>query len=178
MKKIILAVILCGLAATARAFDGPYFTVWPTPSQIGHPQTSLGAILSSRGAVQNPAFTNLSVVYHAADPKNSLIPEAYQAYLPAESWSLLNLGYGGGEAGLGSSINLAATVQGYAAEAFQASSKPGLQAFGAAIKPGASPLAINAGPEWSSTVIRNSTFLPINQWRLVPGWFVGAAYKF
>ncbi len=35
-----------------------------------------------------------------------------------------------------------------------------------------------ARPELFAKVIDHSTMLPFNQWKGIPGWFVGAAYKF
>lgn len=179
MKKLkeILAAIALGILAPAcaLAFDGPYFS---EICEHGHlnANASLGAVLDSRGVVQNGAFTNVALVYHTADANNTIIPAGLQAYIPPESWTLLSVGYGGGLAGVGANINLAATAQGYASEALLASGKPSLQVLGAAIKPGASALSINAGPEWFSAVVRGSTVLPFNQWKGEPGWFVGGAY--
>ncbi len=178
MLKRILAAISLGILAPACALATPYFTVWPTKAEISHPQTSIGAVMDERGVVQNAAFTSVAVVYHPADPATSIIPEVLRPYIPPESWTLLSVGYGGGLAGAGSSVNLAATIQGYVSQAFLASGKPGLQTFGTAIKPGASALSINAGPEWFSTVIRGGTMLPFDQWKGTPGWFIGGAYKF
>jgi len=175
--KSLLAALFLALAVNSHAYNGPYFQgLWG--KNLTHPQTSLGAVFDSKGNLISGAFTNVAIVYHSADPDNSLIPTQLQSYLPPESWTLLNFGYGGSIAGFGASINLAATVQGYASEAFSASANPSLQAFGGLIKPGTSPVSINAGPEWFSAVVRNSTLLPFDQWKGVPGWFVGGAYKF
>ncbi len=172
MRNLLLLVLL---AAPAAAFDGPYFKKIYGKDGV-NVNASLGAVIDENASVQNAAFTNIALIYHDADPANTIIPENLQAYIPPESWTLLNLGYGGGLAGLGASINLAATAQGYLSQGLLASSNSKLQAFGNYIKPGASPFSINVGPEWFSKIVDHSVILPFNQWKGRPGWFVGGSY--
>ncbi len=176
IKKILVAIGLGILPWTAAlAFDGPYFIGLYGP-HLTNVQASLGAVIDGEGDLKSAAFTNVAVVYHEADPNNTLIPESLQAYVPPESWTLLNVGYGGGIAGLGSSVNLAATAQGYLSRGLLASSNLKAQVIGAAVKPSTSGLSINAGPQLFATIIRSSVILPFNQWKGIPGWFIGAAY--
>lgn len=170
MKMLLGVLLLIASSARAAYFIGPW---GPNQTNV---QASLGAVLDEKGAVQSGAFTNVAVVYHEADPADTIIPAALQPYIPPESWTLLSFGYGAGLAGLGANVNLATTAQGYASRALLASSKDNLQALGAALKPSGTGLAINAGPEWFATVVRNSTLLPLDQWKGRPGWFVGGSY--
>jgi len=173
MRLALAAVLAVTLAASA---DAAYFKgLWSDPT---HPYTSAGALWNSKGDLENGAFTKVAVAYHVADPNDTIIPEALRAYIPPETWSLADLGYGGGIGGLGMSINLAATLQGYASMAMAASGNPGLESLSQQIRPGSSNLEIAAGPEWFSAVIRDSRLLPLNQMKGVPGMFVGLGYKF
>ena len=181
MKKLLAALLLVASFAHAgpsQAPGDPYFKgLWG--ANLTNPQVSAGAIFSSKG-VSVSAFTNLALVYHNADAEHSLIPAELQAYIPPETWTLLNVGFGGSGGnyvfGLGSSVNLAGTVQGYASSALLSSSNPKFRAFGSLIAPGASPVSINAGPQLFSTILSNGTILPVNHWHSERGWFVGGTY--
>lgn len=174
MKTLLVGLVLA-LASAAHAFDGPYFKKIYGADGVNF-NASFGAVVDESGRVQNAAFTSVALVYHDADPFNTLVPENLQKYIPPEAWTLLSLGYGGGLAGVGASVNLAATAQGYVSQWLLASGSTRLEALGAAVKPGASSLSVNAGPEWFSTVVRDSTILPFDQWKGRPGWFIGGAY--
>lgn len=157
----------------------PYIVgLWGTG--LSHPMTSAGALFQSNGKPVD-AISGVSVAYHRAGVGGSVIPGALQPYIPPESWGI-DLSYGGGAgnyvASLSACVNLAATVQGYASEAFLASKNASLDAFGALIKPGASPLSIAAGPAWYVAPVVNSTILPVNAWQGKQGWAVKLAYQF
>jgi hypothetical protein len=176
MRNLLVAALILA-ASAAHAFDGPYFTkLYDPKTGATNGNVSLGAIMDEKGVVKSGAFGSLNVLWHPADADNSLIPKNWQTFLPPEAWTLLSVGYGDGFLGAGANINLGSTAQSYASQALQGSGNASLSSFGAAIKPGASGLAINAGPEWFCKVVSNSVLLPFDQWKGTPGWFIGGSY--
>ena len=170
---------LLGTVSGTAVESTPYIVgLWGTG--LSHPMTSAGALFQSNGKPVD-AISGVSVAYHKAGVGGSVIPEALQPYIPAESWAI-DASYGGGAgnyvASLSACVNLAATVQGYASEAFLASKNASLDAFGALIKPGASPLSIAAGPAWYVAPVVNGTVLPVDAWQGKQGWVVKLAYQF
>lgn len=170
MKLVALLMLVASVAKADPYFIGLY------GSNVTNVQASLGAVFDKSGTVKSSAFTNVAVLYHEASATNSIIPARLQAYIPPESWTLLNVGYGTGVAGIGSSVNLAVTAQSYLSRAALSFNNQSIHAFGNLVAPQPTGLSVNAGPQWFSTIVREGTILPFNQWKGIPGWFAGAAY--
>lgn len=187
MKRIALFLLLAVPAkalppACPQAYNAPapYFnTLW---GDNWHPQLSAGALFDLHA---NPitAFTNASLVYHSAaqGPTIPFAPSSLQPYIPDVGYSLLNFGAGGGagtyRVGPGASVNFLGWVQGKAAQALQSSSSSSLSSFGKLIAPSPDGSGLNGGAQFTGTIIRNGTVLPLNHENWTPGWFVGFLKK-
>ena len=179
MRTLLVALAL--LAAPAvHAFDGPYFTaLWENPA---HPVASAGSLLTAKGAYDGVS-TKVALVWHKADPKNSIVPQALQNVgVKPFSWTLLDCGagYGNGtgKADCGAGVNLAPTLLGPLAQPLKASSSPLAQAIGAVIGGLPDGSGLNVGPTWAATPVQNGTLMPINHWGSHLDFFFGATYGF
>ncbi len=185
MKKtlLLIATLIALAASRAAAFDGPYFQgIWEN-GNYAHPLASAGELMTTKGAYDGVA-TKIALVWHPADPLNSIIPLSFQrAGIKPFSWTLLDCGagYGNGTGKLdcGAGVNFAPTLLGPLAQPLEASSSPAAQLAGQIISadlPNGSGL--NIGPTWAATPIQNGTIMPLNHWGSHLDFFFGASYAF
>jgi len=176
VKKLLFAFYALFIVAE-QASAGTYLdSIFQNPT---HPQVSVGATFSSQFKA-NGAATALAVVYHPADPKTSLIPDTIQALGVAPvSWAI-NLG-GGGNSGsyfvpMGFTANLTPTVLGPGLKLLNDSGNPILKGIASVISSQNGGVAF--GPQWTAYPIVDGVFVPFNKYRMAPGYFCGAAYRF
>ncbi len=172
--------LLLALAAPVQAFDGPYFTaIWENPK---HPLTSAGSLLTAKGGYDGVS-TKVALVWHKADPDDSLIPAALQNIgVKSFGWTLLDCGagYGNGTGKLdcGTGINFAPTLLGPIAAPLKASTSKLAQAIGAIVGGLPDGSGLNVGPTWAATPVQHGVLLPINHWGSHLDFFFGASFGF
>ena len=175
MKTSLLIVALTCFCSKVQA--APYLdSIFQNPT---HPQVSVGATFSSQFSA-NGAATMLAVIYHAADPNNSLIPKSVQALgMQPVSWAV-NVGVGGNAGNyfipVGVSVNLTPTVLGPALKLMNNSGNKTLQGVSSLISSSNGGVAF--GPQWTAYPLVNGDMLPLNHWRFPPGWYCGATFRF
>ena len=168
LKKILTLLVLAAVAAPAHAFDGPYFTgIWENGNYL-HPLVSATTLLTTKGAYDGES-TQVALVWHKADPLNSLIPQALQNVGVAPfSWALLSCGagYGNGTAKLtcGSAVNFAPTLLGPVAQLLGQSSNALAQAASVAIKGTPDGTGLSLGYVWSAAPVADGAVQPLNHW--------------
>lgn len=144
-----------------------------------HPQLSLGETFTPRFK-PNGLCTEAAVVYHVADPNETLIPKALlDLGVKPESWAF-NIGVGGDHGTffvpMGLSINLTPSVLGPVLSPMKASSNSTLNFIANVVDSPSGGVAF--GPAWTAYPIVDGTVLPLNRWRFPPGWFVGGLWRF
>lgn len=188
---VLLAVLLLTFPHAAHAALGgkplpdgtrpakPYFeTIFRDPS---HPKIGAG-VLYTPSFEFDGGVTDVALVYHKADPDDTLWPQKLlDLGMPPVSWTLLEVGGGGNRESAfihgGTSINLAPTVLGPLTAALG-------RAGGTAAKIGAILIApdghagVRFGVGWKANVIRNGGFERLNQLRFPPRYGVGYVYQF
>lgn len=102
MKHALLALLLAAPAAAS-----PYFR----PIDLRHPQVGAGFLIAPKSPLDTEAVTDVAIITHSTRD-GSIIPAAWQSFLPPESWVPLQLGLGGSLRGnataeAGTSANLA-----------------------------------------------------------------------
>ena len=179
MRKLIVAAFLFALAApSSAAYFQEYFQ---DNAHLAHPQVSAGADWTMKG---NPdgGVTKIALVYHAADPNDSIIPKAWQNVIPPDSWCALCAGFQVGNhqtysLKFGPSVNLEPQVLGWAVPLLQQSSNPVANAAANLI--GGSPKGgLAFGVDWGAKVVQGGTIEPFNKWGFSPDFYAGALYRF
>lgn len=144
-----------------------------------HPPLSAGVTFDARMKL-NGGATMAAVVYHPADPENSLVPQRLlDLGVRPIGWAV-NLGLGGTPeefvVPFGASANLTPTVLGPGLDLMKKSSSAVLKTVATAIDGPSGGIAF--GPQWTTKLMRGGVILPLNEWRFPPGWFVGGLWKF
>lgn len=84
--RYFLAIML--LASSAQA--SPYFRlIDPT-----HPRFGAGFLVSPKVPTETMAITDLALITHSTED-GTIVPESWQTFIPPESWTPLQLGFGG-----------------------------------------------------------------------------------
>ncbi len=152
MNKIIALMLFA-----APAFAGPYFR----PIDPHHLQYGAGFLISPRTPQKTAGVTDIALITHSSTD-GSIIPDAWQGYLPPESWTPLQVGVGGsftGDAliGLGTSANIAPVVAGVLLHGVDASSNGWAAATKTALL-GQSSSSIRLGVALAASVIQGGRF--------------------
>lgn len=173
-RSVIVSLILFALiAAPARA--GYLKTILQNPA---HPHMSAGLSFNSKLDLDGGG-TALALVYHDANPDDSLIPQALlDLGVRPISWAI-QAGVGGDRQNFtvpfGVSANLTPTVLGPAIDAMRRSDSPMARNLAKVLDSPAGGVAF--GPQWTAKPVRDGVILPINVWRFPPGYFVGGLWK-
>lgn len=144
-----------------------------------HPQVSVGETFTPKFKPSG-LCTEAAVVYHQADPNETIIPKVLlDIGVKPESWAL-NIGVGGDRGNyfvpFGASMNLTPSVLGPLLLPMKASSNKSLNLVANLIDSPNGGVAF--GPSWTAYPLVNGTVLPLNRWRFPPGWFVGGLWRF
>ena len=178
------ALLLLVLAAPSHAFDGPYFKgIWEN-GNYKTPYVSAGTNLTMKGNTDGQTVQT-TLIWHPADPKNSLIPQSLQNVgVKSFSWSLLNCGgnfnfsSGSGSLVCGSSVNVAPTLLGPAAQLLEASSNAAASAVGTFIADDTNGNGLAIGYTWNMHPVNGGTIEPFDRWGTHLDAFIGVGYTF
>lgn len=176
MKHFLLAVAL--ICFGSNAYAGPYFdTFFRDPS---HPKISAQILYTSRFDFDG-GVSDVALVYHKADPGDSLWPKTFLAAgIPPLSWTLLEVGGGGntqtGFVHFGTSINVAPTVLGPAIAALHNAGGKAAAFGNLLVSPDGSGLKLSLG--WKADVVENGGFRRFNELRFPPRYGIGYVYQF
>lgn len=174
MKNKLLLVILLGAPVFSEA--SPYFR----PLELANPLWSVGVLFTPDARPVQDGFANVAVLSHSTKD-GSLIPEDLQPWVPPESWAV-TLGAGGnfqravGASGV--SVDLVETAQAYLFRGLDAMPWESAQRFGQLLKPAEDPsFRVSAGRVWYTRLIDQGVVLPLNTYKLLPGWYVGGTFQ-
>jgi hypothetical protein len=175
--KRIAAICLFALGIALPAGAAYFDTLFADPA---HPRVSARMLYTSRFAPDG-GIGDVALIYHRADPADSLWPKAFlDAGAPPISWTLLEIGAGGNLqtafASAGVSVNVAPSVLGPLAAALK-------RAGGAAANFGALLVApngsgVNASLGWKTNVLQDGGFARFDRMRFPPRYGFGYCYQF
>lgn len=182
MKKLLVMLLaVTGLSTTSFAFDGPYFQgIWEG-NNLTHPVVSAGTLLTTKGDYDG-VTTQVALIWHKGDPKNSLVPESLQKFgLQPVSFTLLNCGagYGNGTGNMlcGSSLNVGPTVMGPLGTLIKQVDNPLTKTIGSFLD-GSSSGGVALGYVWNMTPVLDGAVQPFNRWGSHLDVFLGATWNF
>lgn len=176
MTKILAA--LCLAAALAAPSRAAYFkTFLQDPA---HPKVSASALYTSRGAFDG-AESDLAVIFHKADPAETLLPQALlDLGVKPVSWTLLEAGAGGntrtGFLSAGPGLYVGPTLLGPLAQALDAAGG-NYAVFGRLlVAPDGS--GVRLGLHWKANAVENGGLARFNELRFAPRYVVGYGFQF
>lgn len=174
--KAVLTIVLAILAVRVNA--GGYLEA--IVSDPSHPKMSASLQYTSKLDFDG-GVTDVALVYHRADPHDSLWPQKWiDAGVPAISWTLLECGAGGntktafGECG--ASVDLAQTLLSPLSSALKTAGGK-YAAFGSLlVSPNGGGVKLGVG--WKSNLIENGGFARFDDMRFPPRYKFGYTYLF
>lgn len=174
----ILSLMAVLILIPALVQANPYFsTLLQDPM---HPKVS-ASFLYTPSFVPDGGVTNVALVYHKADPDNTLWPQSFlDAGFKPLSWTLLEVGIGGNRETAffhgGLSVNIGPTLLGPLTQKLaEAGGK--YATFGSfLVSPDGSGVKIGLG--WKTNIIRNGGLANIKDMRFPPRYSFGYVYVF
>lgn len=175
MKKFLAALLIF---VPTLSFAQPYFnTLYSDPL---HPKISATALFTSKADFDG-TVGDVALVYHKANPEDSLWPRALlNAGFPPISWTLWEIGAGGdGHSSFvhtGASLDIAPTLLGPLVGLLHRAGDTASRFGDILANEDGSGLRIGLG--WKGNVIENGDVLRFNRWRFAPRYGVGYSYVF
>lgn len=186
--KALLTALLLAVAAVAQAQIQPTPAALVPPKPYFHtllreyktPKMSASVLYTSK-FVFDGGVTDVALIYHKADPTDTLWPDSLlKLGMPPLSWTLLEVGAGGNrETGFvhaGASINVAPTLLGPITGALKAAGGTAATIGTLLVAPNGSGLKISLG--WKTDLIQDGQIVRLNALRFPPRFGLGYTYAF
>lgn len=176
MTKLIAMLLTIGLAGEAQA--KPYFdTIIKDPA---HPKMSAQLLYTPQFDFDG-GVTNVALVYHKADPTDTLWPrKLLDLGMPPISWTLLEVGLGGNRQTAfvhgGLAVDVAPTLLGPLTNALKAAGGTAAKIGSLIVAPNGSGVKLSVG--WKTNVIQNGGLVRLHDLRLPPRYGFGYSYQF
>lgn len=173
--KLLLAALIFACALPARAAYLKTFFQDPA-----HPKVSGSMLLTSRGDFDG-GESDLALIFHKADPAETLMPQALlDLGIKPVSWTLLEGGAGGnthtGFLSAGPGVYVAPTLLGPLTQALEAAGGNYAVLGHLLVSPDGSGLRL--GVHWKANVINNGGLTRFNDLRFPPRYVFGYGYQF
>lgn len=174
MKKLLIALLLGVTVPSHAQYFQTYF------QNLAHPQMNAGVDYTMKGSYDG-AVTKVALVYHSANPNDSIIPKSWQNVIPPDSWCLLCAGISGNAGNydlkFGPSVNLEPQVLGWAIPLLKQANNPTATVVANLL--GATPNGgLAFGIDWSAAGVQNGHVQPFDKWGYKPDLYTGILYKF
>lgn len=175
LKRLIAGLLLAVAAIPARAAYLDTIVQDPT-----HPKMSASLLYTSKLDFDG-GVTDVALVYHKADPKDSLWPQKLiDAGVPALSWTLLESGVGGNRQtaflDFGPSVDVAPTLLSPLTNALSKAGGTYAKAALLIVSPDGNGVKLGFG--WKGNVIQNGGLTRFDDLRFAPRFKVGYNYQF
>jgi len=176
--RVVALLLVSLLAIASSASARPYFdTVFKDPK---HPKISASVLYTADGKFDG-GMTNVAVVYHKADPDNSLLPRKIRDLgVEPISWTLLELGGGGNQENAfgagGTSIDVAPALLGPIKKVLERAG--GRAAKFAPLLVSSNGSGVKLGISWKADIIKHGRFQRFNDLSFPPRYTVGYTYQF
>lgn len=175
MKHWLIAVsLICfGSQAHAAYFD----TLFRDPT---HPKIAVSSLFTPK-FVFDGAESDVALVFHKADPNETIIPQRLlDAGVKPVSWTLLEAGAGGdrhtGFASVGPGIYVAGTLLGPLTALLEYAGGTYATVGKLLVSPDGGGLRL--GIHWKANAVENGALVPFNHLRFAPRYVLGYSYQF
>ena len=175
MKSLIAALLLAAAAIPARA---SYLDT--IVSDYKHPKLSASMLYTPKLDFDG-GVTDVALIYHKADPKDSLWPQKLiDAGVPALSWTLLESGVGGNRQtaflDFGASVDVAPTLLSPLTNALAKAGGKAAVIGALIVSPDGNGVKI--GISWKGNVVTNYGLTRFDELRFSPRFKIGYNYQF
>lgn len=188
MKHYLLAVALICFGSPARAYDAPMPAAPPAPKpyfltilrDYAHPKMSASLLYTSKLDFDG-GVTDVALIYHKADPTDTLWPQAFQDLgMPPLSWTLLELGFGGNRQSAflrgGVAVDVAPSLLSPLKDALHRVGGLAGRFGSLLVAENGTGLKLSIG--WKTTVLQNGARVRLDDLRFPPRYGIGYTYQF